>query len=138
MTDESLPPKDPSRDPTIDPENPQQRADRQLSEQHQSALHKIMRARTRLIVCFWTLPVYVIALWILLSNGRNIESFMFVYMALWAGFAVDMAMRRCPQCTKQFFVKSILLNLITRRCVHCGLSSQEKKKVGKKRDRQEF
>jgi uncharacterized protein (DUF983 family) len=33
-----------------------------------------------------------------------------------------MARRRCPNCGEQFFVKIIFLNLITRRCVHCGLA----------------
>ena len=96
------------------------------SEQQQLTLRKILRARTRLIVCFLTLPVYMISLWILLNNQRGIESFMYIYMALWSGFAVDMALRRCPECHHQFFVKSVLLNLITRRCVHCGYSTQEK------------
>ena len=86
-------------------------------------LRKISRARTRLLVCFLTLPVYIGALWILLNNGRGVETFMVVYMILWAGFAVDMSMRRCPACEQQFYVKSILLNLISRDCVHCGLAT---------------
>lgn len=84
-------------------------------------LKKIARARTRLLVCCWTLPVYITGLWVLLSNGRAIDTFMFIYMALFAGFALDMSLRRCPQCHEQFFVKSILLNLITRQCLHCGV-----------------
>lgn len=84
-------------------------------------LRKLSRARTRLLVCFWTLPVYIIAIWVLLNNGRNIETIMWIYMGLYAIFAVDMASRRCPQCGNQFFVKSILLNLVTKRCVHCQL-----------------
>lgn len=91
---------------------------------HEIPLRKILRARTRLLVCFWTLPVYVFALWVLLSNGRNIDLFMFFYMAVWAGFAIDMSLRRCPKCNKQFYVKTILLNLISRRCVHCGLNER--------------
>lgn len=87
----------------------------------QQSLRKIGRARTRLLVCFWTLPVYVIAVWLLLNNGRSVNSIMWVYMGLYALFAVDMARRVCPQCSEQFFVKTILLNLRTRRCVHCEL-----------------
>jgi hypothetical protein len=34
-----------------------------------------------------------------------------------------MSMRRCPVCEKQFYVKSILLNLVSRDCVHCGLAT---------------
>ena len=37
-------------------------------------LRRIARARTRLAVCFWTLPVYVVAIWILLNNGRNVDT----------------------------------------------------------------
>ncbi len=107
-----------------DPSSSHEQADRQHTEQQQIALRKNLRARTRLIVCFWTLPVYAITVWILLNNERSIGSFMFIYMALWLAFGADMAMRRCPECGKQFFVKSILLNLITRRCAHCGFSTQ--------------
>ena len=110
-------------DPSIDPSKLIERAAGQHTDEQRLALRKIFRARTRLLVCFWTLPVYVITLWILLGNGRNIESFMFIYMGMWAGFAVDMAMRRCGECGEQFFVKSILLNLVTHRCVHCGFCS---------------
>jgi hypothetical protein len=92
--------------------------------QRESDLKKILRARTRLMVCFCTLPVYVVAVWILLNNERGIDAFMYFYMTMWAGFAVDMASRRCPNCDHQFFVKSILMNLITRRCVNCGLSKE--------------
>lgn len=83
----------------------------------------IARARTRLAVCFWTLPVYVVAVWILLNNGRSVDSMMWIYMAVYAGFAIDMSMRNCPSCHKQFYVKNIFLNLLTRQCVHCGQSS---------------
>lgn len=86
----------------------------------QRLLKQVDRARTRLMVCLLTLPVYVGALWVLLNNGRDIDAFMFIYMGVWAGFAVDMARRRCPVCNKQFYVKTILLNMITRSCVHCG------------------
>lgn len=95
---------------------------KQLKPQQRIALKKISRARTRLIVCFWTLPVYIIGIWALLNNGSSIDLFMFIYMALYAGFALDMSMRRCPLCREQFFVKSILLNLLTHQCMHCGVS----------------
>ncbi|MFP6809658.1 MAG: hypothetical protein VB960_01255 [Pseudohongiellaceae bacterium] len=96
----------------------------QNGNQHQSTLKKIFRARMRLIVCFWTLPVYVLAVWGLLNNQRGIEVFMYIYMAVWAGFAVDMARRRCPACGQQYFVKNILLNIVTRCCVACGLEEK--------------
>ena len=86
-------------------------------------LLRIARARTRLLVCFWTLPVYVVAVWVLLNNGRSIDSMMWAYMAVYAGFALDMSMRKCPSCRKQFYVKNIFLNLLTRQCVHCGQTS---------------
>lgn len=68
-----------------------------------------------------TLPVYIVAVWFLLQNQRTTDSFMFMYMAVWAAFAVDMARRRCPRCGQQFFVKTVWLNLISKRCVHCHL-----------------
>jgi len=86
-------------------------------------LRQISRARTRLLVCLLTLPVYMVAVWMLLQNQRSIDAFMFIYMALWAAFAFDMARRRCPRCGEQFFVKTIFLNLISKRCMHCGLST---------------
>ena len=52
----------------------------------------IVRARTRLAVCFWTLPVYVVAIWMLLKNGRSIDSMMWIYMVVYAGFAIDMSL----------------------------------------------
>lgn len=70
-----------------------------------------------------TLPLYVVAVWVLLGNGREIESLMWIYMALYAGFALDVVRRRCPRCGEQFFVRSILLNLRSKKCVHCALAA---------------
>jgi len=47
---------------------------------------------------------------------------MWVYIALYSLLAIDMVRRRCPSCGEQLFVKSILLSLFTKRCVHCGES----------------
>ena len=85
----------------------------------QQSLRNISRARTRLLVCFWTLPVYVVAVWMLLNNGRDVDAFMWIYIGVYALFAIDMVRRRCPRCKQQFFVKTILLNLVTHNCVHC-------------------
>jgi len=85
------------------------------------ALRKISRARIRMIVCVLTLPVYIFVVWELLAAQRNIGSIMVVYMAIWTGFAIDMASRRCPACGKQFFVKVVMLNLLSHRCRHCDL-----------------
>jgi len=90
----------------------------------QQLLHKIDRARSRLMVCFYTLPIYMIALVILLNEGRNVTFFMFVYMAVYAVFAIDMVVKSCPSCNKQYFVKSFFLNFFTKKCVHCGMSSR--------------
>jgi len=98
---------------------------RQQPEFLKAGLRKLLRARTRLLVCMLTLPVYMIALWMLLSNGREVDLFMYFYMALWGVFAIDMAIRKCPRCGNQFYVKSIWLNLITKTCVHCGLNKAE-------------
>jgi len=104
-----------------DDENPLIKPKRRSSPGLRPALEKLLRARSRLIVVLWTLPVYMVAVWVLLANRQSIDSFMFIYMAMWAGFGVDMASRRCPSCGEQFFVKAIFLNLLTRRCVHCRL-----------------
>ena len=89
------------------------------------ALKQVERSRSRLMVCFLTLPVYMIGVWMLLGERRNIDVFMLVYMAIWSGFALDMARRKCPGCGRQFFVRGILLNLISRKCVHCGIPLRE-------------
>ena len=88
-------------------------------------LKRIERSRTRLIVCFWTLPVYMTGVWLLLEERREIDVFMLVYIAIWSGFALDMARRACPGCGRQFFVRNILMNLMTRKCVHCGIPLRE-------------
>ncbi|GJM13354.1 MAG: hypothetical protein DHS20C12_17570 [Pseudohongiella sp.] len=83
----------------------------------------IARSRTRLAVCFWTLPVYVVAIWVLLNNERSVDSMMWIYIAVYAGFAIDMSMRKCPNCGEQFYVRNIFLNLLSKKCVHCGQGS---------------
>ena len=102
----------------------QEAAREQLKQEQQ--LHRIDRSRSRLIVCFYTLPLYAVALVLLLNEGRGVTTFMFVYMAVYAVFAVDMVVRVCPRCGEQFFVKAFFLNFITRRCVHCGLSCRRR------------
>ncbi len=89
------------------------------------ALKQIERSRSRLMVCFLTLPVYMLGVWLLLEERREIDIFMLVYMAIWFGFALDMARRNCPGCGRQFFVRSIVLNPFSRKCVHCGLRLRE-------------
>ena len=91
-------------------------------QQLKAKLRVIERARSRLMVCFYTLPLYIIVLLMLLNERRSVTSLMFVYMAVYAIFAVGMVIRACPRCGEQFFVKGFLLNFFTRRCVHCGLS----------------
>jgi len=86
------------------------------------AIRQLLRARTRLMVCFWTLPIYILIVWMLLTNRQPIDLFMFFYFSLCAGFWIDMVRRRCPICAKQFYVKSVLLNLSTKKCVHCSFS----------------
>jgi hypothetical protein len=34
-----------------------------------------------------------------------------------------MSLLNCPVCHKQFYVKNIFMNLLTKRCVHCGQNS---------------
>lgn len=84
-------------------------------------IQPLLRARTRLLVCFMTLPLYIASVWVLLGNNREVETLMWAYMGLYAIFALDMVRRRCPRCGEQFFVKHILMNLVAKKCVHCGL-----------------
>jgi len=98
----------------------------------QRELHQVCRARSRLVVCFYTLPLYIAALVLLLNEGRSVVMFMFVYMAVYAVFAIDMVVKKCPACSKQFYVTAFFLNFITKKCVHCGLSC-----TGNRRNQQE-
>lgn len=94
---------------------------RQSSPAKRGALKKVLRARTRLLVCIATFPVYAVAVWVLLNNGNSIDGFMFMYMVLWTAFALDMSLRKCPACGEQFYVKSVFLRLTSKHCAHCGL-----------------
>ena len=53
---------------------------------HAQAIRQLLRARTRLIVCFWTLPVYILIVWVLLSNRQPIDLFMFFILVFVQGF----------------------------------------------------
>jgi len=77
------------------------------------------------MVCFWSLPGYMLGVWLLLGERRGIDLFMFIYRAIWFGFALDLARRKGPGCGRQFFVRNILLNPIARKCVHCGTPLRE-------------
>lgn len=110
-------------------EEPESKGERTINPSRRSvvsaaALKKVLRARTRLLVCFATFPVYAVGIWLLLSSGRSIEGFMFIYMGLWSAFAFDMTLRKCPACNKQFFVRSILMSLTSKKCVHCGFDKE--------------
>lgn len=85
-------------------------------------LDEIRRARSRLFVCFWTFPVYVLVVTRLLSAGNGINVVMYAYMLLYAAFGLNAAVKRCPQCNQQFFVKRYFLNPFYTQCAHCRLS----------------
>ena len=89
------------------------------------ALRRLRRARSQLMVCFLTLPLYVASLVLLLNNGRSIVYFMLFYMAVYAVFSINMVVRPCPRCRQQFFVRNFFLNPFTRKCMHCGESLQQ-------------
>ena len=86
------------------------------------SLDGLRRARSRLFVCFWTFPVYVVVVTRLLNAGIGINMVMYAYMALYAGFGLHLALKRCPDCGEQFFVKTYFMNPFPRQCAHCGLS----------------
>ena len=89
------------------------------------ALRKIRTSKNRLMVCFLTFPVYVYAVGRLVGQGQDITWLMLAYMALYAGFGINMSVRRCPQCHEQFYVKKYFLNPFRRDCAHCGLSLKQ-------------
>jgi len=91
-------------------------------EQFASALRVIRNAKNRLMVCFLTFPLYVLAVTRLLDAGQDTTWLMLAYMALYAGFGINMSVKRCPRCHEQFFVKQYFLNPFRRTCSHCGLS----------------
>lgn len=94
-------------------------------ERRKNRLDEIRRARSRLFVCFWTFPIYVIVVTRLLNAGNGISMVMYAYMLLYAGFGLNMAMKRCPDCGQQFFVRNYFLNPFHTRCAHCGLALKD-------------
>ncbi len=117
---------------------PDRQKDAEQERQLEQKLHRVDRSRSRMLVCFYTLPLYVVALILLLNEGRSVTGFMVVYMAVYAVFAVDMVVRKCPRCDEQFFVKVLFLNFLTRRCVHCGLSCRPRKEQGSSSEGRHF
>ena len=95
-------------------------------ESKRDVLNAIKRSRSRLMVCFLTFPLYVIAVTRLLNNGQDTTWLMLVYMAIYAAFGIAMTVKRCPDCNEQFFVKQYFLNPFRRTCAHCGLSYSER------------
>lgn len=85
-------------------------------------LDEIRRARNRLFVCFWTFPVYVVAVTRVLDAGNSTTTIMFAYMLLYGWFGVNASIKRCPDCHEQFFVKKLFLNPFSRKCAHCGVA----------------
>jgi hypothetical protein len=84
-------------------------------------LKAIRNAKARLIVCFCTFPIYIVAVNALVRAGKDITGFMLLYMLLYAAFGISAAVKRCPRCHQQFYVKAYFLNIFTRKCAHCGL-----------------
>lgn len=89
------------------------------------SLRAICRARTYLMVCFLTFPLYAWGVTELLNQGQDISLFMLVYMAIYAGFGINASIKRCPRCHGQFYVRRLFLNPMVTRCQHCGVSCKE-------------
>jgi hypothetical protein len=87
-----------------------------------AGLKVIRQARSHLMVCFLTFPLYVWGVMQLLENRQDITWLMLAYMALYAGFGINASVKRCPRCHGQFFVKKYFLSPFRRSCAHCGLS----------------
>lgn len=92
------------------------------SEDHFSqSLRNIRVSRNRLMVCFLTFPLYVYVVFNMVGEGESVTWLMLAYMALYAFFGVNMAVKRCPRCHEQYFVKHVFLNPFRRTCAHCDL-----------------
>ena len=104
--------------------------EQQEQERRNRRLKEIRRARNRLFVCFWTFPVYVVAVMRVLDAGNETNMIMLAYMALYAGFGVNVASKRCPDCHEQFFVKSYFLNPFRKQCAHCGCPLKGEESLG--------
>lgn len=96
------------------------RPGKEPSEGHD--LRTIRLAKNQLLICFLTFPVYAWGVMELLNAGQDITWFMLFYMAIYAGFGINLSVKRCPRCHNQFFVAKYFLNPIGTRCKHCGLS----------------
>ncbi len=93
-----------------------------MSSSAGNKLTEIRIAKQRLIICFWTLPIYVYLVTVIVS--RNGDSFwlMMSYISIYAFFGIKAIVKSCPECKKQFFVRGLFLNIFVSKCVHCGLS----------------
>jgi len=87
-----------------------------------AALTEIRRARGRLMVCFFTFPLYIITIYRMLGNGYDITWLMLAYMLLYAVFGIGMSVKTCPRCRGQFYVRHYFLNPFRRTCSHCELA----------------
>mgnify|MGYP006919624648 CR=1 FL=1 len=88
------------------------------------SLKDIRNAKNRLIVCFLTFPLYILAVSSLARDGNSVTALMLLYMLLYAGFGIDASVKRCPRCHEQFYVKGFFLNILSSKCAHCGLSAK--------------
>ena len=82
-----------------------------------------------MMVCFWTLPLYMLAIWMLLTNRRETDAIMFVYMGVWAGFALIWRGGAAP-CVKAILCKACIdessseaLCTLRLRLTQCGRGS---------------
>lgn len=89
---------------------------------YEVALTEIRRARSRLMVCFLTFPIYIVTIYRMLGNGYDITWLMLAYMLLYGIFGIRMSVKTCPRCRGQFYVRHYFLNPFRRTCAHCGLS----------------
>jgi hypothetical protein len=94
------------------------------NESWAKSLKDIRNAKSRLIVCFLTFPLYILAVSNLARNGNSVTLLMVLYMLLYAGFGINASLKRCPRCLQQFYVKGFFLNIFIRKCAHCGLDAK--------------
>ena len=81
-------PTGPAQQPPEDPESEIRRVS--LSDEVLAVLKQIKRARSQLLVCFMTLPLYVMAVAALVGSGQDISVLMLAYMALYAVFGMNL------------------------------------------------
>ena len=84
---------------------------------HSTALEDLGRRRKRLWIVFIGFLPFVLVLHLVVSDEI---SFVIAWI-LMSGFVVHASIWRCPQCGERAFYKALYNNMLSSKCLHCGL-----------------